>query len=296
MNSLQIEYFLALAEHKNFTNTAKALFVSQPAISKQIAGLEKELGFSLFFRSNRNVTLTPAGMIFLKAFTEASEIYKNAMKQAKDIYGEKSRRLRLGCVDGMEIGNLLNKIFISFHEHFPNVEYQLERHSPNNLIKLLNNDELDAIITLESFLENNPNLSSSVFLVAKHLLYVPANHPALYKKSFDLSDFKDETFIILSPEALPGVKDSFYKWCEENGFTPKNVKYAPNVESQMLSVEVGIGITIGDPYLRLYNNPLIKSIELNTSHNICFAWKKDSPNLLIQSFAKLASQINNPAN
>ncbi|MDS0526013.1 LysR family transcriptional regulator [Clostridium sp. SHJSY1] len=49
MNTLQIEYFLTLANYKSFTATANALFVSQPAISKQIASLEKEIGFTLFF-------------------------------------------------------------------------------------------------------------------------------------------------------------------------------------------------------------------------------------------------------
>lgn len=147
---MRIEYFLSLAKCKSFTGTANALNVSQPAISKQIATLEKELGFSLFFRSNRNVSLTPARMIFLKVFTEIKEIYNNAMKQTKDIYNEQSKRLRLGCVDGMVMGNLLNKIFKSFHEYFPNVEYQLERHSPKNLINALYNNDLDAIILLNS--------------------------------------------------------------------------------------------------------------------------------------------------
>ena len=115
-----------LAEHKNFTNTAKSLFVSQPAISKQIASLEKELGFALFFRSNRNVSLTPAGMIFFNAFTQMAGIYQEALKKAEGIYNEKSRRLRIGCVDGMEMGGILNTLFKSFREHFPNVEFQLE--------------------------------------------------------------------------------------------------------------------------------------------------------------------------
>lgn len=296
MNELQIKYFLSLAEYKNFTNTAKALYVSQPAISKQISALEKELGYSLFFRSNRNVSLTPAGIILLETFTKTNEMYKNAMRRIKEVYNEKNRQLRLGCVDGMELGNLLNKIFGSFHEHFPNVEYYLEKHSPINLIKALNNDDLDAIITIESFLEGYTNLSSSVFLNAKHLLYVSINDPILTKENFNLSDFNDDTFISIDPNAVPPSNYSFFEWCKENGLNPKKVKYVPNVESQMLSVEVGFGITIADSLNKMYTNPLLKSFELKTSHNIFIAWKKDSTNLLIPSFAKLASQINNPSN
>lgn len=292
MNSLQIEYFLTLAEHKNFTNTAKALFVSQPAISKQIATLEKELGFALFFRSNRNVSLTPAGMIFYKAFTQMSEIYQDAHKKAEGIYSEKSRRLRIGCVDGMEMGGILNTLFKSFREHFPNVEFQLERHSPNNLIKELNKDKLDAIITLESFVESDPHLSSTVFLTTHHKLFYSANSPLALNVPLDISNFENETFIVLAPSALPSVRDSFFVWCKENSFSPKNIKYVPNVESQMLSVEAGLGVTLADSLFRLNVNPNLKSFELKTSHNILIVWKTESENLLIPSFAKLASQIN----
>ena len=240
MNNLQIEYFLNLAEHKNFTNTAKALFVSQPAISKQIATLEKELGFALFFRSNRNVSLTPAGMIFYNAFTQMAGIYQEALKKAEGIYNEKSKRLRIGCVDGMEMGGILNTLFKSFREHFPNVEYQLERHSPSNLIKSLNNDKLDAVITLQSFVDADPHLSSTVFLTTRHLLYYSAHTPIEFKGTPDISMFENETFIVLAPSALPAVKDSFFEWCKANNFSPKNIKYVPNVESQMLSVEAGL--------------------------------------------------------
>jgi DNA-binding transcriptional LysR family regulator len=125
------------------------------------------------------------------------------------------------------------------------------------------------------------------------MLYVSANHPALSKESFDISDFKDETFIVLSPGSVPTAKDSFFLWCKENGFTPNKVKYVPNVESQMLSAEVGLGVTIADSLFRLNSNPLLRSIELNTSHNIVMVWKKNNTNLLIPSFARLASQINN---
>jgi len=292
MNNLQVEYFLTLAEHKNFTNTAKALFVSQPAISKQIAALEKELGFALFFRSNRNVSLTPAGMIFHKAFTEMSELYQDALKKAEGIYSEKSKRLRIGCVDGMEMGGILNALFKSFHEHFPNVEYQLERHSPNNLIKALHNDKLDAIITLESFVEPDPHLSSTVFLTTHHKLYYSANSPLAAKEPLDISSFEDEMFIVLAPSALPSVRDSFFEWSRKNNFNPKNIKYVPNVESQMLSVEAGLGVTLADSLFRLNLNPNLRSFELKTSHNILIVWKTESENLLIPSFAKLASQIN----
>ncbi|OOM73467.1 HTH-type transcriptional regulator CynR [Clostridium puniceum] len=293
MNNLQIEYFLSLANHKSFTATANALYVSQPAISKQIAALEKEIGFSLFFRSNRSVSLTPAGIIFFKTFTEFSNLYKQAIKNSQDIYDNQCKKLRLGCVDGMDLSNHLNKIFKSFCKQFPNVDYSIERNNPADLVKAIYNDELDAIITLESFFENSPDLTSSIFFHAQHLLYIHSSNHILSKECYDIHDFEDETFIVLSPSVIPTSTYNFSTWCKKNGLSPKKIKSVPNVESQMLSVEVGLGVTIADSLFRLYSNSQICNIELNTSHNSYIVWKKNTTNLLVPSFAKLASQINN---
>ncbi len=62
MNLTQVEYFLEAAKCLNFTAAARTLYVSQPALSKQIALLEKELGVPLFHRENRRVELTEAGI------------------------------------------------------------------------------------------------------------------------------------------------------------------------------------------------------------------------------------------
>lgn len=66
MNSLQIDYFLKVAEKKNFTLAADELFVSQPAVSRQIVHMETELGVALFIRQAQGVQLTEAGQEFLR--------------------------------------------------------------------------------------------------------------------------------------------------------------------------------------------------------------------------------------
>ena len=60
----QMTYFCKLAELEHYSNAAKALFISQPSLSKAIAQLERELGVSLFRRKGRNVALTEVGRVF----------------------------------------------------------------------------------------------------------------------------------------------------------------------------------------------------------------------------------------
>ena len=68
MNDLQIDYFMAVATNLSFTKTSRELYVSQPAISRQISQLEKELGVRLFVRNNQKTELTDAGRLYFDLF------------------------------------------------------------------------------------------------------------------------------------------------------------------------------------------------------------------------------------
>ena len=66
MNTKQIQYVLALSETLNFSQTAEQLCITQPALSKQILHIEKDLGVKLFDRNHTPLTLTPAGEYFVR--------------------------------------------------------------------------------------------------------------------------------------------------------------------------------------------------------------------------------------
>ena len=65
----KLYYFLSVAKHRNFTKAAQECHIAQPAISKQMLSLEKELGFQLFERKNRRVELTEAGEQFYQSIS-----------------------------------------------------------------------------------------------------------------------------------------------------------------------------------------------------------------------------------
>ena len=101
MNQRQIESFLAVAETGNFTRAAERLYISQPAVSKQVLSLEDELGFSLLIREyHKDVQLTEAGKLYYDFFHKVTEEYKAVYEQAQQ-YQQKIRgTLRLGILMG----------------------------------------------------------------------------------------------------------------------------------------------------------------------------------------------------
>jgi DNA-binding transcriptional LysR family regulator len=106
MNSLQIQYFLTVAQYLNFSKAAEHHYTSQPSVSRQIALLEKELGFELFFRTKHSVQLTPAGKI---VYDEFSQLYQKAAAVL-----EKARQTSRGMDGNLNIGYLQEQTSVLF--------------------------------------------------------------------------------------------------------------------------------------------------------------------------------------
>ena len=124
MNTIQLECFITVAEHLNFSRASEILKITQPAVSHQIRSLEEELGVKLFKRTSKNVSLTPEGIQF---FPDAELILKTAFS-AKERLGrhEDFISFDVGCHNHMEL-NLLPPVLkktvrgvstaASFHSH-----------------------------------------------------------------------------------------------------------------------------------------------------------------------------------
>ena len=108
MNTIQLECFIAVAEHLNFSRASQALKITQPAVSHQIQSLEEELEVKLFRRTSKSVSLTQEGLQFLP---DAELILKTAFS-AKERLGrhESLIPLEIGCHDRMAL-ELLPDLF-----------------------------------------------------------------------------------------------------------------------------------------------------------------------------------------
>ena len=95
MNTVQLECFVTVAEHLNFSKASRVLKITQPAVSHQIQTLEEELGVKLFNRTSKSVTLTQEGISF---FADAQLILKTAVS-AKERLGKHEQFIpfELGC-------------------------------------------------------------------------------------------------------------------------------------------------------------------------------------------------------
>ncbi|WP_313805233.1 LysR substrate-binding domain-containing protein [Sphingobium sp.] len=138
----QLEYFLSAAKTLNFSKAAAALFISQPALSQQIAELEAELGIPLFHRKGRLMRLTQAGELYrTHAANAIAEVHAGQVALA-ELAGMTRGYLRVGVSQSL-IHRLLPPVLGEFIEHYPQIEVEVLEQAPADIEKGLAEGTLD---------------------------------------------------------------------------------------------------------------------------------------------------------
>lgn len=281
---LQIEYFLATAKHLNFTEAAKSLYVSQPSLSRQIAILENEIGTKLFFRTNRNVRLTSAGIVLFNEINGVIDYIENAIENAKEPNLGENCTLTIGCLESMNTSTFLPNIIRKFKEKHKNINLILESHSFRELREKMINGKLDIIFTLSFEIDDSLGILWDTVYRGNSYIVMDSSNPLASYSNLSIQDLKNEKFVIISRDESPKGFDAIINICRKNGFEPKIVKQLPNVESVLLCVEAGLGVALFDSQVR-YNNKNIKVFKVENDYiDVIMAWKKENMNSSIPHF------------
>ena len=195
MNLLQLEYFLTLARFGSFRKTAEHLYVSQPAVSRQISMLEKEWGFPLFERGYRVVTLSPQGKIMCEAIQNIRNTLEEALYQAR-LSGEAGQvELRLGIPEHSDFANLTD-ILSGFQQANPRVALKVQQFPISQLLLQHPNGEYDMVINHERNLRNKGELEIRVLARRRHVAIISRHHPLYRGAETRLEDLKGDCLII----------------------------------------------------------------------------------------------------
>ncbi len=271
----QMKYFVTAAKCLNFTKAAEILFITQPALSRQIANIEQELNMQLFVRTNRQVRLTPPAEILLEKFEKLYNDYNIAVADAQNSFQGLSGELSVGVLEGAYLGDLFPGVLKYFDEYYPNVKINLRTYSFNKLINKLYENELDIIFTLLFDLKSREMLKYKVIEKTCDHIVVHKDHRLAQAKFVKLSDFKDDTLIIVSEEDSEESARLIIDACKKEGFTPK-VRFASSLSELMLWVEAGVGVCILDTRNSLYGNSAVKFLDVAplSDPSMTMAWNE----------------------
>ena len=124
MNIENLKCFILVAENLSFARAAEALYISQPAVTKQISTLERELGVSLFIRSTRHVELTQAGMSFYKDAKDLVQKSELAVSRVRK-HNNHLDTLSIGLSSDILLF-YLSPFLKKYHELYPEIQPQIQ--------------------------------------------------------------------------------------------------------------------------------------------------------------------------
>ncbi|WP_105956920.1 LysR family transcriptional regulator [Apilactobacillus quenuiae] len=147
MDTRVLEYFIMVAEEKNFTKASKILHVTQPTMSRQINSLEEDLGVKLFIRNQHNLKLTSEGIIFLR---RAKEIISLTEKAKDDVNNNEnmSGTISIGCCELRSFESLA-KVIHDFRLKYPNVKFYIHSGDNDDINQWLDQGLIDIGLFLE---------------------------------------------------------------------------------------------------------------------------------------------------
>ena len=220
MNTRQLQYAILLAEIGNFSQVAEKLNITQPALSKQISGLEKELGVQLFNRNSNPISLTIAGEYFI---AEAKElIYK------EDQLIRSMEKFKAGEQGSLDIGvtpfrsaYLMPKIAKEIRKRYPGVRIKLHEAGSEILRKEAAEGKYDfAVINLpvdESVFDIKAIEPDSMVLVVPNSII--DDYPNLINvKEVEFKNCENLPFVVVGPNQE--MRQLFDKLCATNNFRP----------------------------------------------------------------------------
>lgn len=286
MDIRQLRYFIAVAEHLNFTEAAKKLYVAQPAVSQQIAYLEKKIGVKLFHRNKHSVELTNAGSVFLKDAREIVERFASSIEHARQAEAGMVGTINIGLLS-VSVRDFLPLVVRLFRSKYPQVKINFSFDNIGQLNHKLLSGEIDIAFTLSHGLHNLGGITYQALWPQPYSIILPEDHSLADQSDLSIAQLAQEPFVMLEREESPQGYDYVLSLCAKHGFSPRIVSQASRTDAVLMIVDAGIGISILSHHLMLYASPSLRFIDIQDEEHqvdVVASWKTANENPSVPLF------------
>ena len=295
MKIKHLEYFIAVADNGSFSKAAEKLYISQPALSKQIHLLEEELGIVLFQRSKRSVFLTSAGEECLKRARMLCEEYNDFISFTHTIREPDLPIFAIGY-SGFMLQDIIPDLLKSLWERFPHTNITIRQENINILSNLLLKGKIDIALSNSSYLPDNPEIMFKKLSSIPYKLVLPQSHPLADGKRVYFEQIKDENFIMFSRNEYLNTYRENMEILRRHGVEPKTVYECSDPTTFYLMIEAGKGVAvtaIREEALKGYNVKLAELYCLpeDKPKDILAIWNKKNTSELIKEFLRIATDL-----
>ncbi|MET0701084.1 MAG: LysR family transcriptional regulator [Mycobacterium sp.] len=240
MELRQLEYFVAVAEEANFTRAAERIHVAQPAVSAQIARLERELGQQLLDRTRRHVRLTAAGEAVLPFARAALQAVSDARRSVDELTQLVRGTVTLGTVTSHNVDT--PGLLADFHADHPDVEITLTADTSDALIDGVRSGRLDAAVVSIGSAEHPAGLDIEVVTDEAIDAAVCRDDPWATRSTVGLAELASRPLIALPVGA--GIRHQLDTACAAAGVAPRIAFEATTPLALADLAERGLGVAI----------------------------------------------------
>ncbi len=278
----QLEEIIDLSETLSFTHTAERMHLSQPALSKRVKRLERDLGFSIFQRDQNGVQLTEMGSRFVLSAHKVVQAYREMLQEAQRFSRGKTEKISVGFIwtPGAQLLEEARKLFSVKH---PFVDVEMVNFEFDLVNKALVEGRVDAIIT-GCPEDLPPKMCEIAELIADPFcLFCSIGHPLAKLDYVTLQDLKHETVLNVSRSYWPRHNETVRNYLEPEASNIEIIDTVNDINTPTMLIKTDGYLTIAPRVLCLYYEERapgsfayvpLEGIDEQT--HIAVAWKRDN--------------------
>ncbi len=265
-----LRYFIAVAEELHFGRAAERLRISQPPLSQQIQALELQIGARLLLRNNRNVSLTPAGEMFLRNAYQVLSQVEDAAAQAARIHRGEIGQLTLGFTSSSPFIGAVSRSLKHFRQLHPYVHLQMAEINSRQQIEPLLDGKLDLGIMRNTRLPDG--LDYRLLLDEPLVAVLPEDHPLAKHAELEVQALADQPFVFFSREVGTALYDEILSLLAGAGITPYITQEVGEAMTIVGLVSTGLGVSILPASFMRINVDGVKYVPLTDPEFISQVW------------------------
>lgn len=297
MSIEELNIFVTVAQTLNFTQAAEKLHFSQPTLSRHISELEKELGYELFVRTTRKVSLTEFGRYFLVEAKRLLRSYNQLLEQLTNLGKQSFGTITIGTPDLMT-RSFLPAAIRAFNEKYPGVLIDVRIIEPGACMNLLKNKVIDLGFFVSTDVEIAQPTDTEVITVSTGdlLLICSHSHRLSNKTVVTAEDLSGERIYTTNRNNTPYLWNTVNQFLASNNFSTDVLEELDTPTALIMLIEAGLGVAFmgsnliaelgGQEHLHL-----ARCEGLSAPSHLLAAWNRSSDNPCLEKFVAELNKV-----
>lgn len=290
MDFRTLQYFVTVAQEKNFTRAAEKLDMSQPPLSNQIKALEQDLGVQLFIRGKRSLQMTEAGELLYRRARQILTLCGRTREELESLGSELCGRITIGMVEG-RAPYMAARWIAGFREKFPRVQFELWNGSGDDVLDQLGRGLVDIAVIAAPY--DREHLAGITVANDYWTAMIPREHP-LAKRPGSEIPLRDLAGEPLSVPSRPSRRAAIERWFEGIGCEPNIICTLSNYVDAIALAEQNACISIF-PQTSFAGNEQVVSKVITEPAKLAryvLVWNKEHPPVgVVREFADYVQAV-----